>query len=1031
MTRREETVHSFLDFEIRSGGPTLLRRGRVVAAEPKVLEVLWHLVGNADRVVSKSELLEAVWPGLSVVDGVVHRCISQARRVIGDDARRPAVVVTRGRRGYQLAAEVTTWRSSASRARSIQTSDPTALSGFIGRAGELREIARALRELEGGGRGRALCIVAGPGMGKTRLLDVLVRDAEEIGLRVLRSPCREVAGAPAFHPWIRVLGDIAAGEDGSALLAKLGSAAVELGASVPGIAAGEPAAAPRSREQRRSRFLASAERLLHLAAEARPTVVVMDDLHCGDEATLAFWRMLVPARSDVPLLLVCAYRDAEARGRPSLAAIDADTFANDRVVRMALAGLSPAENELLLGPLLDRPSLRHLSARIHERSEGNPFFALELARSLQPMAGRLNDSERARAAATPEGIRAVVALRFETLGPQTREVLETAATIGREFDLAFLREVAGRSDDEIDDALDEAASAGIVASDSGVRGRFRFSHILVRDVLYDGSAPAARRRRHRRIAERMLARGADDGSGEHLADLAHHFLEAAPDGTAEEACEYALRAADLASQRHAFEDAARCFEGARSALSQMTSPSPVRTCSILLDTADAWNRAGNDALASAVYREAAEIARTLGDGAMLARAAIGLTVRFGQPVDFGVPSELARDLLEHALAAQPEPGPTRAVLLACLSFSRFAAGAVEEAADYAARGLAAAKAIDDAYSTSVALVASHLVSLDPADPSRATRIVDELIEVASSSALPEMVVVGHTYRAFRCLEDGTGAEELDAVLAARSAVSAELRHVQTDWWSHVLAANVAMMRGNWQVADAESRAARDLAFASSNTNQDLAYRTQQAQVLIHRGDFEALLALSAESCQLYPHLQGTITAHRAMLAAVGERVESAKFAQKWHGIPLADALQPSNWLLEAVCLAEIAYRLDDQVLAESVYDFLEPCRDRNVIVGLGIAYNGPVSRVLGMLASVLGRKNQAAAHFEHALARTRDFRADTWLARTQIDYAIHLRRHAGDRTVAAKLLADAAGTSRRIGAVSLQVEIGMIEGAAS
>src|SRR5688572_13556891 len=108
MPTRTSTIYRFGEFELRTDGPFLFRNGRSVSAEPKVLEVLAFLAANSHRVVTKAELLDSLWNNLSVVDGVVHRCVSQARRLVGDGGREHRIIATKGRRGYQFAATLTT-----------------------------------------------------------------------------------------------------------------------------------------------------------------------------------------------------------------------------------------------------------------------------------------------------------------------------------------------------------------------------------------------------------------------------------------------------------------------------------------------------------------------------------------------------------------------------------------------------------------------------------------------------------------------------------------------------------------------------------------------------------------------------------------------------------------------------------------------------------------------------------------------------------------------------------------------------------
>ncbi|HXC49967.1 MAG TPA: AAA family ATPase [Candidatus Limnocylindrales bacterium] len=1051
MSSREQSIYLFSDFELRAGERILLRRGRHVAVEPKVLEVMVHLAGNADRVVPKAELLDSLWPGVAVVDGVVHRCVSRARRLLGDDGNGPRIIATRGREGYQFVAKVSAIRRTL--AIEPESSVPSAGAGIpalvpradlIGRTDELRVLHAMLADLEGARRGGVLCITGSPGMGKSRLLDTLADDAATHGVRVLRSECREVSGAPAFHPWIRILEDLAMGSDAAVLLDKLGSSAADLGELVPALVhsrASHTSRANLSPDLQRSRFLSTAERLLRIASESRPTVILIDDLHCGDDATLAFWRILTPACSRVPLLLACSYRDAEVRRHDTLATIDAEAFSSEIAVRCQLDGLGPSDTEDLVVPLLERSlphrTARRMARRIQEKSEGNPFFALELARHMLALEAKIGAEQLETAldrssSSLSSSIRSVVALRMDAMRASTRQILEAAATIGRDFDLARLRAVCEGDDEAVDSALDEAVAAEVVDSRSDAPGQFRFRHILFRDVLYNMSAPGVRRKRHYRIATHILAtHGAMLEN--YYEELAHHFLEAAPDGYADEAISFALRAAAHATQRLAFENAARSYERAITSLRLTREPSDRRLCQFMLELAESWSRAGNDQRASTAFEEAAIVARRIGDGELFARAAIGLAVRFGQPVDFGVPSPATRNLLEEALIGLSEkPAPTRALVLACLAFSAFAESAHARAVELATRSETEARASGDPLSTCVALVARHMVSMEPGNPAHAADIADELITVAESSGMQEMVLVGHTYRTFRYLEDGTDSAKLDATVSARAQLAAHLRQPQGQWWSRVIAATMAMMRGDWRLCEEESHAAHDLALGSLNTNQDLAFRTQKAQVLMHRGEIGAMLDLSRETAELYPHLHTSYAAHCVVLAAVGERNETREFAKSWHGKIFSESLQPSNWLVEAACLVELASILDDAALAEPLYRFLEPHRDRNVIVGQGIAYNGTVARLLGLLACVLGRFDIAVNEFGVALARSSDFHALPWIARTQLNYARCLRRrcHDGDEAEARRLLSEAHETSHRIGGLGLQMEIQLVENGA-
>ena len=99
-------IHAFADCELDEGLFQLRRRGQVVRIEPKVFDVLLHLLHHRDRVVSKIELLDALWPGEAVSESVLPRCIAAARRAIGDDRTRQALIQTVHGRGFRFVAAV-------------------------------------------------------------------------------------------------------------------------------------------------------------------------------------------------------------------------------------------------------------------------------------------------------------------------------------------------------------------------------------------------------------------------------------------------------------------------------------------------------------------------------------------------------------------------------------------------------------------------------------------------------------------------------------------------------------------------------------------------------------------------------------------------------------------------------------------------------------------------------------------------------------------------------------------------------------
>ena len=149
--------------------------------------------------------------------------------------------------------------------------------------------------------------------------------------------------------------------------------------------------------------------------------------------------------------------------------------------------------------------------------------------------------------------------------PRCREVLLLASVIGREFPIELLEQASSLAEDELLAALEEAEEARLVGAVPGAAERLRFSHMLVRDALYEELPLARRLRAHRQVAEALESLHARHLEP-HLAELAHHFLRAGRAG-AERALEYATRAGDQATRLYGYEEAAEHYparaEGAR------------------------------------------------------------------------------------------------------------------------------------------------------------------------------------------------------------------------------------------------------------------------------------------------------------------------------------------------------------------------------------------------------------------------------------------------------------------------------------
>jgi DNA-binding SARP family transcriptional activator/predicted ATPase len=433
---------------------------------------------------------------------------------------------------------------------------PPGEGGLVGRDEQLALLDRTLAGAAAG-RGRLVLLAGEPGIGKTRLAEEAARHAVAQDLRVVWGRCYQGEGAPAFWPWVQVVRQLLADVAPEELDVMLGPSAGELGQLLPELKEMVSGVKPPVVELAAARFrlYQSVTGLLRHVADARPLLVVIDDLHWADIGSLELLAFLAPELRGVRLVVLGTYRDVDlAAGQPLTETLGA--LAREGVVeRIHLRGLGKAGVARLIVTTTGSRPPDELVRAVHDRTEGNPFFVTELLRLLQSE-GKLQADDAMAAArhAIPVGVREVLQRRLARLPEQTNAVLLVAATAGRGFDLDLVQAVTQLDDERTLDAVEAAVIAGLVVEDEEAVGRYWFIHGLVQETLYEQLSRTRRVRLHARLRETLLGlHGPEDP--EHLPELARHAWAAVPVTGAEAALPLVLAAADHAMARLAYEQA--------------------------------------------------------------------------------------------------------------------------------------------------------------------------------------------------------------------------------------------------------------------------------------------------------------------------------------------------------------------------------------------------------------------------------------------------------------------------------------------
>ncbi|MGQ4597570.1 BTAD domain-containing putative transcriptional regulator [Nocardia sp. R6R-6] len=812
-------------------------------------------------------------------------------------------------------------------------------AGLLGRAAELAALYAAAQ----GDGPRTATLVGEAGSGKSTVLHH-VRDAlEDSGYRVALGRCPEDEAAPSAWPWVEML-RILVGEHDPGDLA-------------PGLAPllTDSADPPRA-DHAHGRFLLHRAVCGYLTAVAadRPLAILLDDAHRSDAETAA---LLAAVATRVPALVVIGYRPDEVP--PALADALA-TLATTVRARVRLHGLGIEDSRRLIAALAGNPPADSVVETLHERTGGNPFYLIEIARLLR------SEGELVAASEVPQGVRDVLRRRLSRLPETVVALLRLAAVIGREFDLEVLVRAAEVGEDDVLDAVEAGVLAGLL--DEPASGRGRFTHILVRETLL-GDLPRVRRDRwHRRVAAAIEEIDPVD-----FAALAHHYGESVTPQTARRAADCAVAAAERAERRYAHDAAAAGYERAVAALERQAGTDTVAERVALL------GRAGRSHLADGAGL-AARAARNRATTSAEEAGRPDLLVRAFSAWDTPTPwLNRFYGVVEHQVVARLEgalrfPGLTPADRCRLLITLVDEIGGVsgERAGHAAAEAEAIARELGD--DTLLALALQARASLYDT-PERGS-LGAELIEIGRRNDHSAYLVLGHTI-AIQA-----------AAFAADLAAAGE----------HLEAAAGPADRYQWRQAQVANAMARGLlALAAGDPTAAEQHYAQAAELLTRAGIVNAggILAMALFAVRLYQGRVGelvemigefiesaapetvdtTVDFQVLALLATGDRAAAERVRRRAR--PIRRDLFRSLFLtLRGMTVAALGTPQE----AGALYRELLPYRDRLGGADTGSYVVGPVDTVLGDLAALHGEPGPAAEHYRAALRVARRCGNPAWIA---------------------------------------------------
>jgi len=421
-----------------------------------------------------------------------------------------------------------------------QSLAPSTNYPLVGRSTELSTLVRTYDAMSTSGH---LIILEGEaGIGKTRLAEEFLTQVKSKGANLIAAKCYEGETDLAFGPIVAAMYVTLTWEDAGRRLEDipapwLGEAArllPELLTVRPGL----PSPLPLDGPGAQSRFFEGLRQmLLAMCKGTRPGIIFFDDAQWADGATLDLLSYLVRRLREQPLCLLVTWRSKqtandfrlnqlqnEARRAGNATVLSLSRFSLESV-RELVQAVAPSSTLLSLG----------LVERLYQETEGLPFFLIEY---LVAIANGVLSAE-SEDWSPPGGVRELLYSRLNTVSETGRQLLSTAAVIGRSFDFDTLREVSGRSEEETVVALEELIAQGLVEEIRGSVGEqalnYDFSHERLRALVNEETSLARRRLLHRRVAEALVGRTRENRSiGVVASQIAYHYRMAGNESIASE-----------------------------------------------------------------------------------------------------------------------------------------------------------------------------------------------------------------------------------------------------------------------------------------------------------------------------------------------------------------------------------------------------------------------------------------------------------------------------------------------------------------
>ncbi len=762
-------------------------------------------------------------------------------------------------------------------------------------------------------------------------------------------------------------------------------------------------------DQGRFRLFDSIAAFLKTASQRQPLVLMLDDLHWADKPSLLLLEFLARELAGARLLVIGTYRDMELNRQHPLAETLGGLNRERLFQRVLLRGLAQQDVGRFIEIAAGITPPGGLVEAVHAHTEGNPLFVTEVVRLLV-QEGELTPERLGKRGSwrfrIPEGVREVIGRRLNRLSQRCNETLTIASVIGRQFEFRQLAPlVEDMSDDRLLGVLEEALGARVIEEPPQTVGRYQFTYALVQDTLAQELSTTRRVRLHARIAQALEELYGED-AGVHAGELARHFAEAQTVLGTEKLVRYSLLAGERALAAFAYERALGHFQRALAA--KEGQPVDAETAALLVGLGRSQMALLDDE-AYSTLRRALDYYADSGD--------LEQVVAIAEFPDYGAARRIGLgQLVARALPLVPADSLQSGRLLSRYGqFIGLQDAAFDEALDALNQAIVISRREGDEALELQSLVALASVYSNHMRYDEALDSGLQAIELTKRVPDPRSEVSALYFVVTCLIEKG----ELEAAKRHASEMLPPAEQLRDRFWLEGAFGKNAMtlrLAGEWEMARSFSQRTLEIGSRPFHSWVELALIEHETGDH-HQGNLHLdLLSKASDEARESAFMNTSVSGRMALIAPLVGRItgvvghlESAKNAAERvlgyaQATPLAAGYSNAG-------LAMIAVLSGDADLAGKQYAAIKPWRHTFSLFVIS------ADRLLGLLAQIMGKLDQAIIHFDDALIFCRKGGYRPELAWTCCDYAdvLRVRDTEGDRAKAIALLDESLAISSNLG----------------